>query len=267
MRFTKKLTSIFLSLSMVASVVSVGAVTAAAESETVVTYAQKTIQGSAVLHCFDWSYNSIKANLPDIAAAGYTAVQTSPVQAPKDYNSSWTDGGGQWWKLYQPLGMSIADGNTWLGTKEELTELCAEADRYGIKVIVDIVANHLANNGTDGGTYEYLNSGVDEYFKNSDYFHNHNEYTNGDSRYTITQYHLGMPDLNTGNDNVQQMVLDLMKDCVDCGVDGFRFDAAKHIELPDDRRNPQQRGTRCRHRQIHAVYGSHGQLHRRPRAG
>ena len=77
MRFTKKLTSIFLSLSMVASVVSVGAVTAAAESETVVTYAQKTIQGSAVLHCFDWSYNSIKANLPDIAAAGYTAVQTS----------------------------------------------------------------------------------------------------------------------------------------------------------------------------------------------
>ena len=234
MRFTKKLTSIFLSLSMVASVVSVGAVTAAAESETVVTYAQKTIQGSAVLHCFDWSYNSIKANLPDIAAAGYTAVQTSPVQAPKDYNSSWTDGGGQWWKLYQPLGMSIADGNTWLGTKEELTELCAEADRYGIKVIVDIVANHLANNGTDGGTYEYLNSGVDEYFKNSDYFHNHNEYTNGDSRYNITQYHLGMPDLNTYHDDVQQKVLELLEECVDCGVDGFRFDAAKHIELPDD---------------------------------
>ena len=112
-------------------------------------YAQNSVQGSAVLHCFNWSYNNIKSNLADIAAAGYTAVQTSPVQKPKDYNSSWTDVSGQWWKLYQPLGLSVSDGNTWLGTKAELKALCDEADSYGIKVIVDIVANHLANNGSE----------------------------------------------------------------------------------------------------------------------
>ena len=53
-------------------------------------------------------------------------VQTSPVQKPKDYSSSRTDGENPWWKLYQPLGLSIApDSTTWLGTEAELTALCA----------------------------------------------------------------------------------------------------------------------------------------------
>ena len=119
-------------------------------------YAQETVQGSAVLHCFNWSYNTIRENLADIAAAGYTAVQTSPVQPPKNYNAAWTSvmdsSGGQWWKLYQPIDICVADGNTWLGTKAELAELCEEAEtQYGIKVIVDIVANHLANIQSGGG--------------------------------------------------------------------------------------------------------------------
>lgn len=232
MSFTKKLTSVILSLCMVLSLATVAIVPAAAET-TVETYAQDTIQGSNILHCFDWSYNNIKANLPDIAKAGYTAVQTSPVQSPKDYNASWTDGSGQWWKLYQPLGFSVSN-NTWLGTKDELTSLCAEAEKYNIKVVVDIVANHLANNGAEGGTYDYVNSGIESQLKGSQYFHNNNTRTNDDTRYNITQYHLGMPDLNTGNSTVQQRALDLLKECIDCGVDGFRFDAAKHIETPYD---------------------------------
>ena len=113
---------------------------------------QAIIQGGAILHCFDWSYNEIRAALPDIAAAGYIAVQTSPVQPAKDYNGSWTDTGGNWWKLYQPLDFCVADGSeTWLGSKEELTALCTEAESYGIYVIVDVVANHTAN--ITGGGY------------------------------------------------------------------------------------------------------------------
>ena len=137
---------------MVVSVLSVAVVPAAAETE-YETYAQATVQGSNILHCFNWSYNQIKSNLADIAKAGYTAVQTSPVQSPKDYNSSYQNTNDEWWKMYQPLGLSISNGNTWLGTKDELTSLCTEAEKYNIKVVVDIVANHLANNGNDGGTY------------------------------------------------------------------------------------------------------------------
>ena len=196
-------------------------------------FAQNTIRGAAVLHCFNWSYNEIKNNLPDIAAAGYTAVQTSPVQKPKSYKSSYTSTSGQWWKLYQPLTLSVADGGTWLGTKSELEALCSEADEYNIKVIVDIVANHMANN-TSGGGYSHLSENVESDLKNSAYYHSETYGVNDNSRYEMTHGHLGMPDLNTANSHVQKRVLGLLKECVDCGVDGFRFDAAKHIELPSD---------------------------------
>ncbi len=199
-------------------------------------FAQSSVKGAAILHCFNWSYTQIKNKLPEIAAAGYTAVQTSPVQKPKSYKSSYTGTSDQWWKLYQPLTLSIADGGTWLGTKAELTALCSEAEQYNIQVIVDIVANHMANN-TNGGGYSHLNSEVESDMKNSSYFHSETYGANDDSRYDMTHGHIGMPDLNTANSHVQQRILSLLKECVDCGVDGFRFDAAKHIELPTDDSN------------------------------
>ena len=100
---------------------------------------QSNVQDGVILHAFNWSYNSIKNNLPAIAAAGYSTVQTSPVQQPKDYGTS-TDVAGQWWKPYQPVSLSFAK-SSWFGTKADLTALCTEADKYGIKIICDIVSN------------------------------------------------------------------------------------------------------------------------------
>ena len=36
--------------------------------------------------------------------------------------------------------------------------------------------------------------------------------------------------MNTGNEKLQKMVSAYLNDLVDCGVYGFRFDAAKHFE-------------------------------------
>lgn len=238
----RKLLSVLLAILMVLSLVPMifAPKTAAAEAGPI---DQAIVQGGAILHCFDWSYNEIRANLQAIKDAGYTAVQTSPVQQPKDYDASYTDSGGQWWKLYQPLGMRIAPDTegvptSFLGTKAELKALCDEAEDLGIYVIVDIVANHLANK-TGGGYYVdgavNLSEQVDEEFQDHpEYFHHNTDGVNDGSRYNMTQNQMGMPDLNTSNEFVQQKVLDLLKECVDCGVDGFRFDAAKHIELPND---------------------------------
>ena len=196
---------------------------------------EKTSDG-VILHAFDWSFNTIKDNLPAIAAAGYTSVQTSPVQAPKDYGESWNDTASQWWKLYQPLSFSVATKNSWLGTKSELTELCAEADKYGIKIICDIVSNHMATgtlpNSIADGAEEYE---PELYANYSKYFHDYKGATLDSRLQSIVQGKLSkLPDLNTGNDYVQGRVISLLKECIDCGVDGFRFDAAKHIETPDD---------------------------------
>ena len=240
----KKIISVTLVLCMLLSSIAVGGfVTNAAsdEAETVSAAsgsqgAQSKVQGAAVLHCFDWSYNNIKANLKAIADAGYTAVQTSPVQKPKDYSSSWTDQGGQWWKLYQPITISVADGGTWLGTKSELKALCTEADKYGIKVIVDIVANHMADNGLKRNGMDNVSSQVEsEIRNNSNYWHLEDIHADDDNnRYHVTHGAIDLPDLNTGNSYIQNRYKQLCIDCINLGVDGFRFDAAKHIELPNE---------------------------------
>ncbi|WP_256866607.1 alpha-amylase family glycosyl hydrolase, partial [Streptococcus dysgalactiae] len=41
---------------------------------------------------------------------------------------------------------------------------------------------------------------------------------------------LGLYDLNTQNKAVQEYLLNYLKQAVADGADGFRFDAAKHIE-------------------------------------
>ncbi len=247
----RKLLAVLLAVLMVLSVLPTVVVPKTSVAETAMPHEQTwsgttphdQIEGGAILHCFNWTYNEIKAALPDIAAAGYVAVQTSPVQQGKDYDASYMDSKGQWWKLYQPLGLRIApdvDGvpTSFLGTKDELTALCDEAEALGLYVIVDIVVNHLANK-TGGGYYVdgevNLSEQVDEeYQDHPEYFHHNTDGVNDGSRYNMTQNQMGMPDLNTSNQYIQEQVYALLKECVDCGVDGFRFDAAKHIELPGD---------------------------------
>ncbi|MBQ6332902.1 MAG: hypothetical protein IJI34_09110 [Clostridia bacterium] len=244
----RKLLSVLLALLMVLSLVPTifAPKAAVADAQPI---DQSIVQGGAILHCYNWSYSEIEAHLDEIKAAGYVAVQTSPVQPPKDYSAAWNDTPGNWWKLYQPLDFAIAPDNdgipsSWLGTKAELTSLCRAADQKGIYVIVDVVANHMAN-VTEGGykvgdTYN-VSPQVAECLQDPDgsknLYHTSQDYVDdgdGQDRYKMTQNHMGMPDLNTSNKDVQNMVLDFLKECVDCGVDGFRFDAAKHIELPGD---------------------------------
>lgn len=172
------------------------------------------------LHAFDWSFNTIKSNLSQIAAAGYKSIQVSPVQGTKD---SSTDA-SKWWLLYQPTNQAV--GNAQLGTLAEFTSLCSAADTYGISIIVDVVMNHMANNGNA----DQLDSTVDSSFKDSSFYHNLGQCSNWSSRSDITQKGIGMPDLNTQNTAVQNKAITFLNQCIDAGADGFRFDAAKHIE-------------------------------------
>ena len=192
-------------------------------------------------HAFCWTFNQIKENLPYLADSGFKNVLTMPVQQPKN-------GGSSWWSYYQPLSFSIAD-NSAIGTKEELKSLCEEAEKYDISILVDVVANHLANINDDeleaDGTpkvapsvesyepvlYRNRNENVDGV--NGITFH-HNPHATGSGAETQVYPYGNLPDLNTENPYVQERVLSLLKECIDVGVDGFRFDAAKHIETEKD---------------------------------
>ena len=199
----------------------------------------KTMQDSAILHAWNWNCGNIESRLDEIKAAGFSAIQLSPMQPQKDYY----DGdriGGSWWKLYQPIGFKVADNNhkSVIGTKSQLTSLATKAKAKGLKIVMDIVANHLANNG--GGDQKWVLQGAVQsvepqiYGNTGQYLHPNCGETDDNSLKQTVWGNMGMPDLNTGDPYVQGRVISLLKEYIDCGVSGFRFDAAKHIETEDD---------------------------------
>ena len=234
MKKRSKIISVFLALLMVAGVFSGLAVSSSAASENVQTSDNPyglldNVEGGLILHCWCWSFNSIKENMENIAKAGYTAVQTSPIN--EVYQG---DGGGlaikgdnadgKWYYHYQPTAYTI--GNYQLGTEDEFKAMCKEAHNYGVKVIVDVVANHTTSS----------NSAVSSSLRNIEggLYHNYNGGQDKTSRKSVTQWYSGMPDTNTQNPAFQSVILNYLKQCIADGADGFRYDTAKHIELPDD---------------------------------
>lgn len=230
----KKILSILLSVIIVFSAMtfSVGAVEVTTDKTSTSTQSNpygltENISDGTILHAWCWSFDTIKENLPKIAEAGFTSVQTSPINECKvgDNGGMELMGNGKWYYHYQPTLYTI--GNYQLGTLAEFKELCAEAESYGIHIIVDIVANHCSSD------YNAISSEI----KNLAGGAFHDVFGIGDynNRYQCTQGTLlSLYDLNTQNTNVQQMILNYLKDCVEAGASGFRYDAAKHIELPDD---------------------------------
>lgn len=205
-----------LSASLSAFVSSSFGVQAAESSSSVSTNKYKlkdNIQDGVILHCFDWTYNDIKAELPKIAKAGFTSIQTSPAQP---------NGTGTWYWLYQPISFSI--GTNGIGTKAELQSLCDEAEKYGIKVIVDVVANHLRGD----------HNNIDNDLKPSEYWHTFGGGIDWKNRWQVTHGSIGMPDIATENPFVQQKVCNYVQELKSVGVDGLRWDAAKHIGVPSE---------------------------------
>ena len=189
------------------------------------------VQNGVTLHCWNWSFSNIEANMAKIASQGYTAVQVSPIQQCKQGTKG--DYMSVWWALYQPASFSIDNtGNSALGTKNDFIRMCNTAHKYGIYVIVDVVANHMG----DAGANKKSPMIIDALENDPSCWHDISKnISNYYSRYDITHYCMdGVPDLNTGSTKVQNYVLNFLKECIDAGADGFRFDAAKHIETPDD---------------------------------
>lgn len=190
-------------------------------------------EDGVMFHAWNWSFNAVKENLKDLAESGFTSVQVSPIQPNKGNASSKTC---DWWQFYQPTDFSI--GNA-LGNASDFKDMCTEADKLGIKIIVDVVANHLANNTGNGNHAKWDRCDkIPAYLKDNDSLW-HEESKGGfnyndNDRTSMTQGAIGMPGLNTANKELQNIIADFVNKAQDLGAAGFRFDAAKHIELPTD---------------------------------
>ena len=115
-------------------------------------------KGQNIFHAFDWPLSTILANLDAIEAQGFNAIQTSPLQPTKDYQESYNDTHRNWWRFYQPVGLCIGNSTTNIlfstgDGASELSALTAAASQKGIRIIVDVVVNHLASDSAKQNLY------------------------------------------------------------------------------------------------------------------
>ena len=190
----------------------------------------KEMKNGAILHAWMWSFNTITEHMDEIAEAGYTSIQTEPMSKIKVNDANGKKFTENWYYVYQPTNTSI--GNFVVGSEDDLKAMTVAAHAHGIRIIVDVVANHF--------TADW--NAIDSDWRKSEYFHARNSCSGsgGDNidysnRWQVTHCHLlGLWDLNTANPEVANRMHDFLKTAVNDGVDGFRFDAGKHVELPNE---------------------------------
>lgn len=178
-----------------------------------------------IFQAFNWTINGVKDNLERISNQNFSTIQLSPLQNHKEPNNP------IWYLGYQVTNFKI--GNR-LGNRNELKALCEEAKKYNIKIIVDVVLNHMANDG--GNELELVPSREIEphILNNKDFWHEPFRINNFENRFECSQGSIGLPDLNTSNHELQDIMIDYLNDLISLGVGGLRFDACRHIEMEDE---------------------------------
>ncbi len=119
------------------------------------------------------------------------------------------------------------------GTLEDFKTLIEQADKRGIKIILDVAFNHTSNNHP---WFQAASTDPNSRFRDYYHFRRAQGPAHGKWRQVPGQelHYLGlfshkMPDLNIQNQTVQNEIQEIAKFWLDLGVAGFRLDAAKHV--------------------------------------
>ncbi len=225
-----------------------------------------TVNEGKILQAWNWSYENTIARMEQVAKQGFTTIQVSPPNEIKMPTKGVkvcepaVDGVSPngWWMFYHPAGFQLNESeDNALGTKTQFVEMCEEAKKYGIKIIVDTVVNHMGTDDDHIGVYnndsidpmDHVNPRAAEFepellaakafhspWKECAYIENYwNGLSDFDIEESLTQHAIsGFPDLATETQLVQDTIYDYLVELVEAGADGFRFDAAKHIETSHD---------------------------------
>ncbi len=193
---------------------------------TICTFPVKTLAAerpTAIFHAFDQQYSDVEEFVCELGKQGYSHIQTPPTQK--------SNPSPEWWARYQPVDYSVIEGR---GSQKDLKKLINKAHSCNVKVIADVVFNHMANlDGNDdfedltkfpGFSARDFNSASDRPGKKPCGIN----YSDGNRNSEINCWLGGLPDLIFTN-NVKKIQKAHLKKLLDMGIDGFRFDAAKHM--------------------------------------
>ncbi|MFB0619997.1 alpha-amylase family protein [Streptomyces sp. AGS-58] len=174
---------------------------------------------------FEWNFASVaKECTTTLGPAGYGYVQVSP---PAEHIQ-----GSQWWTSYQPVSYRIAGR---LGDRAAFQNMVNTCHAAGVKVVADTVINHMsAGSGTGTGGTAYTKYSYPGLYSSYDFDDCTSRVSNYADRWNVQHCELvGLADLDTGEEYVRKTIAGYLNDLLSLGVDGFRIDAAKHIDSAD----------------------------------
>jgi len=183
-------------------------------------------QPTTFVHLFEWRWTDVATECEQfLGPKGYAAVQVSP---PNEHIQ-----GSQWWTRYQPVSYVLQSRG---GNRAQFIDMVNRCKAVGVDIYVDAIINHMAagaGTGTNGSSYG--NKSYPNYSPQD--FHNTctiNPEDYGSNRWRVQNCELvGLPDLNTSSNYVQNTLAGYLNDLVNIGVAGFRFDASKHMSVSD----------------------------------
>lgn len=168
---------------------------------------------------FGGTLKGIQSKLPYLSSLHVTAIYLNPIfQAASNHRYDTSD--------YLKI-------DPYLGTEKDLAELTGEAEKYGIRVILDGVFNHTGDNSVYFNKYGKFSSSGAYQSKDSPYY----------SWYTFQQYPDKyscwwgidiLPELNENSESYQNFIFGedgVLRHWLRHGIRGYRLDVAD--ELPD----------------------------------
>ncbi len=172
----------------------------------------------AIYHAFDQPFSDVESFVCELAKQGYSHIQITPAQKSNPDPS--------WWARYQPIDYGKIEGR---GSLQELRRLVRKAHGCRMQVIADVVFNHMAN--------MEAHRSLD--FPGIPAANFHREcrivYDDGNRDSEIGCW-LGVPDLDQDKPAVKRAHEAHLRSLLALGIDGFRFDAAKHMSTEAVRR-------------------------------
>jgi len=180
--------------------------------------ASAAIGDSAVYQFYHTRWSDVTSSLSAVADAGYDAIQVPPAQESK---LSWSERHYDSEIFETPLGYQPVNHKNFdseFGAEWEYQQMVDEAHNQGLDVIADAVMNHMAS----GMGYDFPYFGYDDFHHNGGIDYSDPwSVENGDL--------VGLPDLKQESSYVRGQLKDYVQKYANLGVDGIRFDAAKHM--------------------------------------
>jgi alpha-amylase len=166
----------------------------------------------AVYQYYHTPWTEVRQALPALTEAGYDAIQLPPAQRSKRTFEDPEPRG------YQPI--DHLDFDSAFGTEADYRALVGAAHDHGLAVVADAVVNHMAE-GVDFSAFPHV--GWDD-------FRHEGPIRDDEDDWELENRDLeGLPDLRQESPHVRAYLEAYVDKYADCGVDGLRWDAVKHM--------------------------------------